>query len=677
MGGLIKKLLVAWFLISMGLTSAAQSRAQEFAQKYEAYQQVLPKTNIYLTFNQPKYSPGDTVFFTAYFLKENRSWIQGKQLLDLNLVDTGGHSQLHFKFSVFDGAGHNQFVVPKSLPVGIYLITVHSNWMKNFDPPGIFQREIKIVGEKEVVPVFTRSEIPTGGTSQVLAQVKMPKQNDKPIEITISSQEGSRLRSEPLNILISVRGEIAHAADLTLGSDGEQIFFLSREKLPEGNAIVSILSNDGEVLGSTSFYSPGKGAITASLETFESSFQARQKVSLQLSLLDETGNPIQGEFSVKVLNRALFENTETDTFLDQLRRDSNSGIPWKKVLSNSREEPVHFYSSVIERSGIAYDAATSEPLADFTQVTFYLQKSNWRYQTFTSNGGRVSLTIPDFYEDDELFYLGMTRRKEEVNNIRVKWDEQPALPLPMAPASRETEKIDAYGSFAEKQKIINRSYGFYTSTIAADTIGHGMLELEEMLGGADNSFNVDDYSRFATMKELIKEVIKYMKQRGSGDKMRVRISLLEPPIGDPLYIIDGIATKSTAFFLSLKPSDLSSIKIIKDQFKLPKLGLFGKNGIVLVKTKNGNVREPLDDTAKQISGLSKPIGFGNITETDIQNGAVPIFRSSIYWNPSMTTDENGIALIEFFTSDDIGSYQIQIDGMAEGGKPFSVKRGLR
>ena len=146
--------------------------------------------------------------------------------------------------------------------------------------------------------------------------------------------------------------------------------------------------------------------------------------------------------------------------------------------------------------------------------------------------------------------------------------------------------------------------------------------------------------------------------------------------GDPLYIIDGIATKNTDFFLSLKPSDLLTVKIVTDPYKLVRFGLLGKNGIVMVQTKMGDAREPLDDPSKLIEGLNRPVNFKARDYSNVQDHRKPDFRSTIHWNPSIKTDSNGKAMVEFFCSDDVGELKIRIDGLATGGRPFSADYDL-
>ena len=62
------------------------------------------------------------------------------------------------------------------------------------------------------------------------------------------------------------------------------------------------------------------------------------------------------------------------------------------------------------------------------------------------------------------------------------------------------------------------------------------------------------------------------------------------------------------------------------------------------------------------------------TQTQRENPRADL-RTTIYWNPSVTTDENGIANLHFYTSDHVGNYAVIIEGVTdEGGIVHTMSR---
>src|SRR3954464_13808145 len=118
-----KKLATISIFLCAVFEMAAQSNVDQWSKKFDVFQSTLKKTTLHLTFNQTKFSPGDTAWFKAYFLNEDFTYVGGKQLIDLHVVDTEGQSHLHLLFNVNDGVGQNQIALPTSLTAGIYIIT--------------------------------------------------------------------------------------------------------------------------------------------------------------------------------------------------------------------------------------------------------------------------------------------------------------------------------------------------------------------------------------------------------------------------------------------------------------------------------------------------------------------------------------------------------------------------
>ena len=544
-----------------------------------------------------------------------------------------------------------------------------------------------------------------------------PAGKEEPVKIIITSPPASMLRNEELVLIVSSRGKIYHTATVLQGTKDGVALQLPQDDLPEGIAHVSLLNHAGNVLASRDFYCQGEAPVQANILANKHYFQTREKVKLEVSLMDSKGRPVEGEFAIDVLNAGLFDLEKQNSISDELnilsgrkerfmidRSDANwlsdldnhlisatEDVPWKEIVSEKGMKPRFPFGNGVRKSGRAYYADSGKPVPDLADIQFYFQRSRIRYKT-TVEKGKVLLPIPDLYGPDELFYLaetsfyfGETKHGEDIPDLKIEWDDEP-ITLPHSPLSKEIEGPDRYASFVANSRLINRSYGFYTSP---EDIGSGnssrigSSDFEKEIKGADITINVQDYILFPTMAELVKEVIPSLQHRKTKGKSTVHVTLPERmwdvSSGEPVYIIDGIATKNTAFFLSLKPPDVLTVKIVYRTEKLLPLGLMGNNGIVIVQTKKGDAREPLDDPAKLIEGLNRPLDFADdigtgpgAIRTRTRDPHRPDFRSTIYWNPSVTTDSNGKATVEFFCSDDIGKLRLRVDGLATGGRPFSA-----
>jgi hypothetical protein len=745
----------------------AQADVNVLARRFNSYHDAPARTRIHLIFNQPVYSPGDTAFFKGYFLTHQLNKVEGKQLLHFNLVDAEGKSRLHFMFYSIDGNAQNQFVVPATIPPGIYLVTAHSNWAKEVDEIG-FKKELRIVARNKVLvseekliavhpegghliagipnhviintrrlgatvaivnssgnevvravtnelgnasamftPVANETYVAVAGSSKTKLNVEadgcgivlQSRGDQSTYTLKVVFPSNSSLRNRELMMLVSARGKIVHTANFRGGSEPYSEILIPSDNLPAGLATISILDKTSQPVATRHFYHSSTDIVNAAIQTAKKTWLTREKVSVNIQLTDAMGQPLEGEFSIGVTNAALFDNQLRNTFADELnvaaitndfvinRSNPNwavaldhflitvaEEISWKKITS----ETGHNFAFInwIQRHGTVYVGDSLQPAPDNTKVMFYLQEDTWHYQTFTLNNGRFVLNLPDVYGTDEFFYVVESRKGKPVSTIKITWDDK-IISLPRAVPSEENDLPDAYATFMTRKRVIDHSFAFFATATQPDVeVSDRVTFFEDEIMGADVTVDAQRYTMFSTMAEMIREVIPSMFHRKVGGKHSVYVNLPEPfmanATGSPVYIIDGTATSNTDFFLSLKPSEILTVKIIKSIKKLQPFGIMGKNGIVIVHTRRGDARELLDDPAKVIEGLSRPATFNMIEHSATRDPHHPDFRSTIYWNPTVKTNASGKATVDFYCSDDVGKQIIQVDGITSDGKAFSA-----
>ena len=140
---------------------------QELQQKYDAFRTKYPIVKLYCILNQPVYSPGDTVFFQSWYMNEDFSHVKGEHIVTLDIFNGEGRTVQKVKFKVKNGTGHSQFVIDPDMTPGDYKIVGHTDWMRNFNPSGYFQKMIRIESTKQIETVFKKTDalkfFPEGG----------------------------------------------------------------------------------------------------------------------------------------------------------------------------------------------------------------------------------------------------------------------------------------------------------------------------------------------------------------------------------------------------------------------------------------------------------------------------------------------------------------------------------
>ena len=144
---------------------------------------------------------------------------------------------------------------------------------------------------------------------------------------------------------------------------------------------------------------------------------------------------------------------------------------------------------------------------------------------------------------------------------------------------------------------------------------------------------------------------------------------------EPLIMLDGIPVESD-FMYNYPPNEIAFIDILTTSNSAI-YGGYGGNGIIAFYSKTGST-VPEEEERKGIITFTHP-GYYLAREfytpdydKKDESHARPDYRRTLYWNPSLTSDDKGDIKYSFFMSDEIGTFRVQIEGMTHSGIP--VKR---
>jgi len=543
-------------------------------------------------------------------------------------------------------------------------------------------------------------QIKSSGDQIVLPKVQNEGYN---LSITKVNDQFSRLRAlgvmtgsgnSSLTLIFSTGGSIYFQQEISAQEPFQTN--IDRKSLPPGIHKISLLHPNGELLAFREFYIPISNSVTPRISVQPGQVNSRNEVNLNIQL--QAGNqPVTGEFSVSVLNTKAFNDASFSRYIEefyleeraqQLPQLKNKGdqeevidhvlvlypkeLNWQEMMKPLETLPYYGLSSLYQLRGIARDSVSGEVLPMGSTLMAYLQRDLMRYEVVVGYEGRFELNLLDVFGEDELFVIAEDPKGEEVLNVEIEWTNFPMPAFASGNSFRRTTEPNAYTDFHKTKSKINESYSFFNASANLDSLADAQrMEAPKVpILEVDNSINVDDFYLFPTMSQFVTEVVRQLRVGQQKGKPLVRMKYLEPNIatGDPLYIIDGIATKNTDFFLSLNPKELQTISVIKLPRKLSRFGLMAKNGIVIVNSKLRNIREKLNPK-NMILGLNRPSDFPVLDEEWALRSSNPEFRSTVYWNPSINTDENGQASIEFYTSDDEADLLVLIQGISND-QPF-------
>lgn len=195
-------------------------------------------------------------------------------------------------------------------------------------------------------------------------------------------------------------------------------------------------------------------------------------------------------------------------------------------------------------------------------------------------------------------------------------------------------------------------------------------------GRPDNKYRLDEYTRFPTMEEVMREIVAEVRVRKRADSFS--FSVLNLPYRlrfeeSPLVLFDGVPLASIDKLMAFDPLKLKSIDVVARKYFW---GNTVNNGIVSYHSYEGNLAGlPLDAgvTLLAYNGLQIPREFYSpVYDTPERlQSREPDRRTLLFWQPNVSTGADGKASLGFYTSDVPGRYAIVVQGLTAAGAAAS------
>ena len=146
----------------------------------------------------------------------------------------------------------------------------------------------------------------------------------------------------------------------------------------------------------------------------------------------------------------------------------------------------------------------------------------------------------------------------------------------------------------------------------------------------------------------------------------------------PLFVLDGIPVDNS----TIQNMPVQTVEFI-DVLKGPKTAIYGvrgAGGVILIYTREGGTSYK-QEKAKGLLVFTHPGYFKAkqfySPQYDVpqEAHAIPDYRSTLFWEPEVVF-EDGKAKIEFYTSDQVGLFDVRIEGIKKNGDPFFEKTSI-
>ena len=192
------------------------------------------------------------------------------------------------------------------------------------------------------------------------------------------------------------------------------------------------------------------------------------------------------------------------------------------------------------------------------------------------------------------------------------------------------------------------------------------------------TYNLDDYSRFKTIKETLIEVVEDLSLKQNNKnyffRMRKNNSNTLKYNYTPWVIIDGILIKNHNDIVDYPAKNIKTISLLKEKYLI---GTEIVEGIVIIETfknhffKNNHLKY-VDIKNFLRAQPTREYFFPNY-DSSSNYSRIPDYRHQLIWEPNIKLNKPEIN-IDFFTSDNTGLFEISIEGVTFNGKPVSIRK---
>ena len=383
------------------------------------------------------------------------------------------------------------------------------------------------------------------------------------------------------------------------------------------------------------------------IRTDRLTYGQRQKVEVEIIVSDTYGTPLTSSFSVAVAVPTSDINFEDSTTDNPIRHHDGS-------IYNIEHVGMNVKGRISSRS-------TNEGIEGVKVFLSFPGERALVYSVLTNQAGYFLFTLPKVYGPKEIV-LQVEPKYEDIAIIELESEFHEGSSQDSILFVLPVEMLDlANRSLANAS--VNDAYKAFEDpiTYVADST---FLDIP-FYGTYDRRYYLDDYTRFP-LPEFYFEVVPEVRVQGKygEEKLSVINDWSLPDRETPaLLLVDGVPVFDQGKFIKINNRLISSTQIVLDPFWL---NTDYYDGIVEVTSFDKDARcIELSPSSMRTSflGLLPKRSFESGLNQNTATASLPKFKNTLFWEPALSTDEDGRATFSFYTSDAIGAYSITVQAL--------------
>lgn len=532
----------------------------------------------------------------------------------------------------------------------------------------------------------------------------------KPLPQIFANGYVMHVDEESNRISVTVRSNVASSYELLLVAQNHQTVKAAKQTaVVNGVAIFSINKSDlGPGVSRLTIFNPAKQPVCERLFFLRPPQGASIKINLSKSTYT---NREKVDFSVDAISSKAASLSVSVFQADSLQTSSGSDINtyiWlESELNGTIENPQYYLSSESEEMKKATDhlmmvhgwrrfdwtdvlnqapaikfaaennghtivcrvtdAITGLPVKD-AKIFLSIPETTYKlYPGLSNDSGIVQIRVNEYYGKGEIIVQAVERK----DNYKIEV---------LKPFSGEfTTSSGGSLTIAQSTKALleNYSIGMQSQYIYSnDSIQKFSIPpLKDSLpffGKGQSVYMLDDYIRFNTMEEVLREYVKEINVGVKGGNLKFKL-LNEPHeeyySDNLLVMIDGVPLTDPDKVFAVDPLKIRRIDIFPRRYVLGTSMFFGLANFATYKENHESIDIDPKAVVLDYEGLQIRRRFYSpeYSSPEQLRSRIPDLRNTLYWSPDVSSDPQ----VQFYTGDNKGKYLVIVQGLDARGYPLN------
>ena len=391
----------------------------------------------------------------------------------------------------------------------------------------------------------------------------------------------------------------------------------------------------------------------------ENSFHTvRDEVGVSVSVTDASGKTTPAKVSISVTDASLLGG-------------AGEGLTvFKRPISIANGVNLGFDERIYVQGKIKN--ANSEPVS-VSVIGAYNAQENKMYYTKSNASGDFTLLMPDQSGPHTLQVVGYLY--DEYADTKVEKKASRSMADDVSFTNAYDADVQNYINSSNKRKRIYQYFNQLENDFDVEPITIDRQDVKP-----NKSYKVKEYVNFENVGTFFSELLGgQLEFKKNGDKITARTynptsnrsrgrKNFDYLARSPVFIIDGKMTKDAEYIYNMKLDNIDKIDLYFDWRDITKqFGTFGEFGYVVITTTLADVEIPEADREDifTYSGLQQNVTYP--IEVKSMEKSIPVFKPSVYWNPTLQMKKASDGNLKFNASDDVSTFIVTVVAETEEG----------